>query len=431
MRKGSLESKRGSALLSVLIIAILMLGVLGAYLGAVTQEVRYSHLSRARFQAVNMSEAGLEHALNAMMTKNWTGWLWNAANSSYNRTFTMPGWNGEEGTIKVCVRKINSSNPEVIAETVLKHGGGEVTKQLHVTLEKRGLFANGITARRQINFKGNSVNIDSYSSSVGPYQFNTRRDKGSVASALVTTDTTVSIQNADVFGYVATAGSNPYVGPNGSIRGYDTPNGVNVDENRISRDFYAEFPSTDVPSFSGAYTSIGSSVGYHGTSTKYRISSINLKNKDTLTIRGDVTMLVQGSIDVKGEIVVEPNSSLTLYVEGSITVGGNGVVNQTNIPSNLVIYGLGSSGTLKLHGSGAMQGVVYAPNYDVELKGGGGTGAMHGAVVGDTVTINGNYEFHYDEDLDNFGGGGRLRVANWVELEPTAYFNMDALRGNI
>src|SRR5690606_12989168 len=127
-------------------------------------------------------------------------------------------------------------------------------------------------------------------------------------------------------------GSNPYVGPNGSIRGYDTPNGVNVDENRISRDFYAEFPSTDVPSFSGAYTSIGSSVGYHGTSTRYRISSINLKNKDTLTIRGDVTMLVQGSIDVKGEIVVEPNSSLTLYVEGSITVGGNGVVNQTNIP---------------------------------------------------------------------------------------------------
>ena len=39
-----------------------------------------------------------------------------------------------------------------------------------------------------------------------------------------------------------------------------------------------------------------------------------------------------------------------------------------------------------------------------------------GAVVVNTVTMNGHYSFHYDEALGNLSGGGTCAVTAWNEL---------------
>ena len=57
---------------------------------------------------------------------------------------------------------------------------------------------------------------------------------------------------------------------------------------------------------------------------------------------------------------------------------------------------------------------------DLELKGGGATGVFMGAAVAKTVLMNGNFEFHYDEDLSNVDSAGVYTVGGWRELNGQA-----------
>ena len=91
-------------------------------------------------------------------------------------------------------------------------------------------------------------------------------------------------------------------------------------------------------------------------------------------------------------------------------------MNMSGLSKNLIMYGTASSQTIKLHGNGAAQAAIYAPNADLELKGGGGTGVFMGAAVVKTAFVNGNFEFHYDEDLSNLGSSGVYLVGGWREL---------------
>jgi hypothetical protein len=56
---------------------------------------------------------------------------------------------------------------------------------------------------------------------------------------------------------------------------------------------------------------------------------------------------------------------------------------------------------------------VYAPNGTIDIT---GNGDVKGAVIGDTITLNGQGNFHYDESLANFGGTNPFKVVKWREL---------------
>jgi hypothetical protein len=71
---------------------------------------------------------------------------------------------------------------------------------------------------------------------------------------------------------------------------------------------------------------------------------------------------------------------------------------------------------IKLHGNGAFSGAVYAPNAELNLKGGGNSGVLFGAAVAYEIVIVGNYEFHYDEALDDFNTRREFRITRWREL---------------
>jgi hypothetical protein len=103
--------------------------------------------------------------------------------------------------------------------------------------------------------------------------------------------------------------------------------------------------------------------------------------------------------------------------------GGNGAINETGIPANLIIYGTNPTiggQTIKLHGNGALHAAVFAPNAILEMKGGGNSGEMSGSAVAHSITITGNYAFHYDEALEEEGGGNPFAVSLWRELVTSA-----------
>lgn len=98
------------------------------------------------------------------------------------------------------------------------------------------------------------------------------------------------------------------------------------------------------------------------------------------------TKKMTGSITVTGPT--------TIYVAGDFGVAGKAQLNTTGDPHNLTIYSSGS--TFKLAGNAAVYGTIFAPNSHVMLV---GNAEMYGALIGKTVKMAGNFNFHVDESL--------------------------------
>lgn len=413
-----INRRRGSAMVGVLIMVVVVASLIGLYLRSATQELEHAYRSVWLQHAVNLAEAGLEEAFWSLNRGDWSDWK--TQNGYLVKRIELQGQANEQHTISVQVGGIGANNPRVVAEGRITRHGNSIQKQIEMTMSRRGLFANGLTSRNQVRFAGNNTSVDSFDSRNGPYDLvNNRNDQGSVASVGVSVDS-VTVQNANILGFVATGGMDPIVGPNGSIRGWNSPIGTNVDPDRVSTDFYQDFPEVPPPSTSGALTSYtGGTIGAPHTSTVYAIDSVNVGNNQSLTVHGDVTLVVR-EMDVKGQVDVGPNSSLTIYVEEDMDIGGTGIVNGSAKPSRVVIYGTNpdpGGQEIKLHGQGILHAAVYAPNALVSMRGGGGTvGRLLGAVVAYDIFSNGNYWFSYDEALADFGSDGLYRLGSWREM---------------
>jgi hypothetical protein len=84
-----------------------------------------------------------------------------------------------------------------------------------------------------------------------------------------------------------------------------------------------------------------------------------------------------------------------------VTINGNGLVNTTQSggfkPENLQISYAGT-GTIKMNGGSGTSALIYAPNADVTISGGGD---LYGALVAKTLSDTGGAAIHYDRRLKN------------------------------
>jgi hypothetical protein len=188
-------------------------------------------------------------------------------------------------------------------------------------------------------------------------------------------------------------------------------------------DLNVTIPDVDRPSDSG---SLGIPVpGVVGTNTyryllgsgTYVMSSLGIGNNEKLGVFGNATLIVDGGVTVSGGIDITPGSSLTMYVAGPLAdIGGKGV-NNTGRTTNFMFFGLPSLKSLTLPSNGDFSGAVYAPSTDLKLSGGGSADLNFcGAWVMRSITINGHYNFHYDEALAGFSKKGKFVITSWVEL---------------
>ncbi len=420
---------RGSILIAALVVTLITGAVVGLFLKTITQELENAYRFRLSFQAVNLAEAGLDFALDSMRRNDWSSSAWERGAKGYyaaNVPYVNYSWRGEVRRASVYIEPYASPAKAIGEGYIRLRNGMEVRRQVQIVMNNKSLFANGIVARDNVDFAGNYVYIDSYSSSRDTLNFSQKfqnRDNGSVATTSVI-DSVLNLGNADVYGWIATGGGNPAIGPNGSVRGNDTPPGVRIDTRRISRDFSADLPNPVEPTMSNPATSYSSdTIGTDGMATEYLLSSVNIGGNTTVTVRGDVTLVVANDFKIagNGRMLLAPGATLKLYVRGSADVTGNGILNGSEAaprpPSNLMIYGTGNKAgqSIKIAGNGALFGVVYAPNYAFEGKGGGNAGTIAGAIVAKSVKFTGNTNFHFDEDLRDMSDGAK-QIQGWVEL---------------
>jgi hypothetical protein len=105
-----------------------------------------------------------------------------------------------------------------------------------------------------------------------------------------------------------------------------------------------------------------------------------------------------------------------MYVAGANADFGSSGINKTGKAANFIYYGLPGNTSVALASNGDFTGAIYAPSASFKLSGGGST-AQHfsGACVTRTISVNGHYQFHYDEAL-RFGPWQDYVITSWVEL---------------
>ena len=409
-----------------LLIIMVIVGVGSTYLTLSFSEFKMANRNGDLQSSINLAEAGIEEAMVSIRNDDWstTGWTSVVTDHYYQNFPNVYLGNGRVGEIKVYASILDNSAPIIFAEGRIISDYGNIRKQIRLDLAKKGLFANGLTAKEEVVFNGNQIAIDSYDSTAGVYDVNTNRNDNGTVGSVAVTQAAVNIGNADIWGYVATGGGAPDIGNQGSVLGNDSPVGVSVDWDRIALDFYADFEDIAAPSPVGIPLNLLPQNGTIGiasatTPTYYTIGSYSNSSSDTLIIDGPVVIISSGDISTQGEIQLTANGSVEFYIAGNVDIRGNGIVNSTNVPSNMLIFGtntVAGSKNIKIAGNGALKGAIYAPNANLELKGSGSAGEFMGAAVANKIKMTGNFEFHYDEALDSFSIDKNYKISRWREL---------------
>ena len=450
------RSSRGSLLIVAMILCAVIGVSIASYLSLARTGMQISDRGLYNNAAMNLAENGLEQAVYALNktvadpTYNWSGNGWTLSASNARQKWTTSFGANASGETRTFVYGYNGVSPQIVSRSIVTLGGSSsrtLEKWVFVQLRKTSKFSNGLVARNSVRFNGNNASVNSWNSEknddgtpraspVG-YSDAVKNDNGSVGSISVSVDA-ILVQNADIWGYASTGGSQPQVGSNGLIGPFGTSSGT-VNPGHVSTDFTASLDPVASPTTGTAMAAITQSnlpmtLGTAGTTTEWRMTSISSSGNSSniLTIQGDVTITLtaaagSSAIDLQGSasIKIAPGASLKIYAEGNINLAGNGVVNggtslplsaaDANQPIDFQVWGTRSTTgqTISIAGNGALSGVVYAPNADVTIV---GNGDVCGSVVGNNITLSGNAAFHYDESLADMDSGNPFRVSKWQEL---------------
>jgi hypothetical protein len=292
------------------------------------------------------------------------------------------------------------------------------------------LFSAALAAVGNINMKGNNLFTDSYDSSDPNYSVNGLYPFGILAKTKaggdISTDASfidsLSVGDAKVKGSVRTGpGTNTIViGTYGSIgdRAWVEGGSLGIQPGHSSADFNASFPSVGIPVGSVFQPHNPDNTIISGTFYQYVFlisgswylpAGINGNNGNiyvgpNASVRLRIDVNVSSSSDV---FRLSPtNAFLQIFVIASsfIFSGNASIDNQSGHPERFYLYGLPTCTTISLGGNGGLVGSIYAPQANFSLGGGASdTWDIIGAVVTKSVTLNGHFNFHLDENLARIG----------------------------
>ena len=431
---------RGSVLVVALLVAALIALVLGSYLSLNLGSARLAQRTFSRGASFHLAEAGLEEGLwtyNRLLAGHddaWDGWQvsgeagWRRFNGFALSTATS-------GAVKVYASPVapdENTLPTLVAlASVQSAGGAPVTQLLEVSLRRRSFFAAGIVARDSLAFHGRNTSFDSWDSDPDdnpatasvPYSASVATDTGSIVTG-ADEDADLDLGQARVHGYLHTRGIEPSIKSPGLIGAFGTADGE-IDFSRVGLDFNADFPLIAAPEDGVFLASFGTTLGTEGEATFWRASSLKLSGKDTLTILGDVTLVLTDPLDAlaiagSARLVVPEGSSLTIYFAGDALIGGNGAVNSNAAPAALQLWSTADGSRvqrLQLSGGGGLSALVYAPEAEFRVF---GNGEFFGSLVARSVDFGGNAAYHYDLALGRLVRHAPYRAAGWRVVDDPA-----------
>ena len=259
----------------------------------------------------------------------------------------------------------------------------QVSRLVEVLAEPQTNFRNALMADQQINLSNQDVLVDSYDSSKGAY--NSSTNHGTMGN-IATNGQLINANNAVVDGNALT--NNGTVTQSGNVSGQQSGN------------FYQELTPFTAGLLNPAWSSVqdGGTVTGNATYTAnpnsttptlIRLDGINLANGGAVininapagaaaSATSYIKVYVQGDISTNADsyINVAAGVNAIIYFTGNVNLQGNGIFNNSMLARQLVLNGLQPpanangtypSRTINIATTQDFEGVIYAPNHDLNL----------------------------------------------------------------
>jgi hypothetical protein len=299
-------------------------------------------------------------------------------------------------------------------------------------------FTRGLVAKHIIDFNGKNVTTDSYDSSIAAYNTDGRydsskaRDHGDIGSNDTITNS-VNVGNATIKGNVSTGplgtvaiGANGVVGDATYVA--NSGNRGTIQPSHSRDDMNVEFPNVPMPAGSAGWLSMPTpaNIDIDGITYKYVLTTgdylITAADGDLTAksyyIQGNVRLRIDSGVSMTGQdtIRIGTNSTLKIFANcASVKIGGNGILNP-GLSTSFYLFGSPLCKSIELGGNSEFTGVIYAPNADIALNGGGNSdNDFSGAAMVNTAKFNGDYNFHFDEALPKRGLWHGFILTSWNE----------------
>jgi hypothetical protein len=391
---------------------------------------------------------------------------------------------------------VNKTNkgPEILSIGTVNTDVRSVSRKVYIETKLASMIKGNLVSLTNTVFNGNGVTIDSFDSAdpyhsdwqtnitykgsnfYGTYPTNPmtpssisapdhdtepymRKDNGQVA----TLGLSVTVQNANVAGYVNTApGGTAYIQNNGIVGAVDyvfnadgtikSANANSIQAGHIVDDMETQIPPWPLPKTQEGTTNLITWTNLAMTAhtkgpkavTNYLIlkpgyyaitNDINGKNNNTTDPIGvDIDCAATNAFlwlptgikfSTGDTLTVESNCNLTVYVGTDtgtgteVILGGLGSINNySRYALVLKIYGLMSCSKIDFGGPSAVTAFIYAPQAELDMGGGGSdTYDAVGAFFAGTINFGGHINFHYDEQLQNAGPSKGYVTKSWKEVQ--------------
>lgn len=468
------RSRQSSTQANVILVALILSAIGGLTLASYLVMVQQQNTSIYRSQTWNasmaISEAGIEDGLEMVNRyagqfvpiDMWTNYTavenWEVSGNVYHvhRTLNTDGYdvwitNQPPAPQITCQANLawnyaslsSGAGQPFFAQIGSTAVPQKLSRRVWIQTKRDPLFAVAMAALNGINLKGNKITTDSFDSSSTNYSINGLYPYGHLemtkAGGDICTDSSLydslHVGNADVKGHIRTGpGVGTYtIGANGSVGSRPWVEGGNlgVQPGWASTDFNVAFPTVDLPRDASwlpatvrnsyidgvkyEYIFDDASPGYHD----YSISSLN--GSIYIATNANVRIKISQSVSSSTMVIrLSPvNATLQIFMQGSaFTLGGGALIdNPSGHPDRFFLYGLPSCTSVTFGGNGNFYGCIYTPNADFYLGGGGSdTWDFVGSSVTSTVTMNGHYNFHFDENLRNVGPAKAYVAYSWEEI---------------
>jgi len=401
------------------LIACLTVGtVLASYLLLIGSRYKVTVRSQAWNAAVPVMEAGIEEAMthvhndaNSPSANGWTADILSGLQVYWKqRTFSDGSY------FRATIYNATSNNPIIYSAGFVPsplQTNKYISRVVKVTGSQTPLLYVAFGAINNIQMNGNGLAANSFNSSDpalstnGQYDPSKTTTNGSVASVFGPVD----IGNHSIAG-------NLYLGPTASST---VPAGQV--SGTIYNNYNVDFPDVVLPTTTwlpAATTSGGGKKGSQihdfAVSGDYYVNDsldIQVEPGVSVRLRVDTTSFSPGNVNILS--TNGTSGTLTAYqVSGSGSMAGNVTV-QSGRARNLFYYGLPGVTSITYGGNSSFIGVIYAPEADLTLNGGGNNNGLIGSSVTKTITMNGHYNFHFDEDLLSSGPSRGFTVTSWQE----------------
>jgi len=424
-RRARRSGRRGSVLITALLIAVGIALAIGGYLRLSTTSLRLAHRSFLHSDALSVAEGGLEQALycfnqmsgGAGVSTAWAGWT--LSGSAAMRTF--PALNRDQhavAVLKVYVQGYNGgvASPYVIAQATLTpfDGGAPVVRTVRCTLRSgTGFLMNGLVALQGLTMKGrteaDSFHSNPTNSPTGPWRPYSTAIARSNTQAIVVSGP-ISIGSGGIKG-------NLWLGPT------VTPPAASTVSGSIRRDFADTFrpPVYPTPDSVSQSYNLGSTLpatlpaaGHVAAADGNFYYFINGATIGALTVpTGRNIVLVGTGTRMTSGLTLQGNATCTIYIDGAVDI--TGTITNGSWAGALRIHTTTTADCV-IGNSGQIAACLFAPNANFTAKGGNTSGMLVGSYLAKTITTAGQMDFHYDEALMGLSTEKTWQVTQWMEL---------------